>query len=132
MTGKTNRRAANAAARVSLPDCCRSERGNGSRPERRAQAAAAQGAFGPRSFRVARFLIASRAPSLIDLLDEVGAAWPGLNYADFHGAYVLSDILIRFPSQIRTIAEGMPPPGDDPLAWLDRIIALTTPAGGRA
>jgi hypothetical protein len=92
----------------------------------------AKGAFGPRSFHIARFLIRSRAPTLIDLLDEVDAAWPGLSCADFHGAYVLSDILIRFPSQIRTIAEGMPPPGDDPLAWLDRTIALTTPAEGRA
>jgi len=88
--------------------------------------------FGPRSFRIARFLITSEAPTLMDLLDEVGAAWPNLSYADFYGGYVLSDILVRFPDQIRTVAEGIPKPGDDPLGWLDRVIALTTPAQGRA
>jgi hypothetical protein len=92
----------------------------------------AKGAFGPRSFHIARFLIRSRAPSLIDLLDEVADAWPGLSFDDFRGGYILSDILVRFPDQIRVAAEGMPKPGDDPLGWLDRVIALTTPAQGRA
>jgi hypothetical protein len=92
----------------------------------------AQGAFGPRSFRIARFLITSRAPTLIDLLDEVAEAWPGLSFEDFRSGYILSDILLRYPDQIRTVAEGMPTPGGDPLAWLDRVIALTTPTRGNA
>jgi hypothetical protein len=87
----------------------------------------AKGAFGPRSFHIARFLIRSRAPSLIDLLDEVADAWPGLSFDDFRGGYILSDILVRFPDQIRVVAEGMPAPGGDPVAWLDRVIALTAP-----
>ena len=92
----------------------------------------ARGAFGPRSFWIARFLITSEVPSLIHLLDEVADAWPGLSFADFHGGYILSDILIRYPDQIRGAAEGLPPPTGDPLAWLDKIIAITTPAAGSA
>jgi hypothetical protein len=57
----------------------------------------ARGAFGPRSFRVARFLITSRAPTLIDLLDEVAEAWPGLSFEDFRGGYILSDIWSASP-----------------------------------
>lgn len=91
-----------------------------------------RGAFGPRSFRIARFLIMSKAPTLIDLLDEIAEACPGLSFEDFRGGYILSDILVRFPDQIRIVAEGMPAPGGDPLAWLDRVIALTTPPQGRA
>ena len=91
-----------------------------------------QGAFGPRSFHIARFCITSEAPTLADLLDEVAEAWPGLSFEDFRGGYILSDILMRFPDQIRVVAEGMPKPGGDPLAWLDRVIALTSPAQGSA
>jgi hypothetical protein len=86
----------------------------------------ATNAFGPRSFRVARFILASRAPTLIDLLDELAAAWPDLSFNDFRGGFILHDMLIRYPDQIRPVAEGMPPPRGDPLAWLDRVIALTT------
>jgi hypothetical protein len=81
---------------------------------------------------VARFCITSEAPTLIDLLDEVSDAWPDLSFEDFRGGYILSDILIRFPDQIRVVAEGMPKPGDDPLGWLDRVIALTSPTAGHA
>lgn len=92
----------------------------------------ARKAFGPHSFRVARFCITSEAPTLIDLLDEVSDAWPDLSFEDFRGGYILSDILVRFPDQIRIVAEGMPKPGDDPLGWLDRVIALTSPTAGHA
>jgi hypothetical protein len=90
-----------------------------------------QGALGPRGFWIARFLITSRAPTLIDLLDEVADAWPGLSFEDFCGGYILSDMLLRFPDQLRA-AEGMPPPGGDPIEWLDRIIEVTSPARGNA
>jgi hypothetical protein len=90
-----------------------------------------QAAFGPRSFHIARLLITSRAPTFIALLDEVGTVWPDLSYADFYGGYVLSDLLVRYPGEIRA-AEGLPPPGGDPVEWLDRVIALTSPARGRA
>lgn len=89
-------------------------------------------AFGPRSFRVARFLLTSRAATLIDLLDELADAWPDLPFNDFRGTYILSDMLVRFPDQIHPVAEGMPPVRGDPLAWLDRVIALTTPPRGQA
>jgi hypothetical protein len=79
----------------------------------------AHGAFGPRSFHIARFLIRSRAPSLPALLDEVADAFPNLSFTDFYGGYVLSDILVRFPGQIRTVAEGLPPPTGDPVEWLE-------------
>jgi hypothetical protein len=88
--------------------------------------------FGPKSLRVARFLIASQAPTLADLLDETAEAWPDLSFNDFRGGYILSDILVRFPDRIRAVAEGMPAPGGDPLAWLDRVIALTSAPRGRA
>jgi hypothetical protein len=88
--------------------------------------------FGPRSFRIARFLLTSRAPTLIDLLDEVADAWPGLSFNDFRGGYILSDMLIRYPDQIRPVAEGMPPVRGDPIRWLDRVIALTSSPRGRA
>jgi hypothetical protein len=74
----------------------------------------------------------SEAPTLADLLDEVAEAWPGLSFEDFRGGYILSDILMRFPDQIQVVAEGMPKPGGDPLAWLDRVIALTSPTQGNA
>jgi hypothetical protein len=92
----------------------------------------AKGAFGPRSFHIARFLIRSRALSLIDLLDEVADAWPGLSFDDFRGGYILSDMLVRFPDQIRVVAEGMPKPGGDPVEWLDKVIALVSPTHGNA
>ena len=88
--------------------------------------------FGPRSFRIAPFLLTARAATRIDLLDEVADARPGLSFEDFRGGYILSDILVRFPDQIRVVAEGMPSPGGDPLAWRDRVIALTTSSWGRA
>lgn len=92
----------------------------------------ASDAFGPRSFRVARFMLASQAPTLIDLLDELAAAWPDLSFHDFRGGFILQDMLLRYPEHIRPVAAHMPPPGGDPLAWLDRVIALTSRPRGRA
>jgi hypothetical protein len=81
-------------------------------------------AFGPQSFRIARFLLTARAETLIDLLDETSAAWPALSFEDFRGGYILSDILIRCPDQIRVVG--------DPVRWLDRVITLTSPPAGNA
>jgi hypothetical protein len=91
-----------------------------------------RGAFGPRSFHIARFLITARADTLIDLLDEVAEAFPALSFEDFRGGYILSDFLLRSPDRLRIVAEGMPPPGGDPIKWLDRVIEIISPAQGRA
>ena len=98
----------------------------------RAKNGRVQGGFGPRSFHIARFLIRSRAPSLIHLLDETAEAFPNLSFADFYGGYVLSDLLVRYPGEIHTIGEGLPAPGGDPIRWLDKIIEIISPARGRA
>jgi hypothetical protein len=79
-------------------------------------------------------MLQSRADSLLELLDEIGNAWPNLPFADFWGGYVLTDTLIHCPEQIKARAEGLPEVGSDPVKWLDKVIALASPADtwGRA
>jgi hypothetical protein len=88
--------------------------------------------FGPRAMVVARFLIEALATTLVGLLDEVAAAFPDLPFDDFRGAWILFDLLVRYPDRIHPMAKGLSPPGDDPIQWLDELIELAAPARGRA